>query len=121
MLFKNPNHANELGTPVASLFPTDAIIIYSFTEERTQVLARSVVSAALEQLAVLDRRESHACSRHTSISFRAYLGDLGKLVVTRHVLVATPAKYRGDAKFSHAFKPSAMKSDERVVCAIELA
>jgi hypothetical protein len=121
VLFRNPNHASEFGMPVANLFPADAIVVYSFTEEHTQMLAKSAVTAALEQLSILESREGHECNRHKTISFRAYLGDLGKLTVTRHLLVATLAKYRGDAKFSHAFKPSAVKSGERIVCAIELA
>lgn len=121
VLFKNPNAASEIGKPVASLYPADAIVIYSFGEELSPKLAKTAIFAALEQLAIIDQSKPQEQNRATSVSFRAYLGELGKLTITRRVRVGTFSKYRDSAKFSNAFKPTGVKSEERIVCAIELA
>jgi len=121
VLFKNPYTASEIGKPVASLIPANAIVIYSFGEELNPKLAKASVFAALEQLAIIDRSKPPEHNRRTSVSYPAYLGDMGKLTITRRVRTGTFSKYRSGAKFSHAFKPSAVKSEEKIVCAVELA
>ncbi|MGA2177511.1 MAG: hypothetical protein ABSH38_21260 [Verrucomicrobiota bacterium] len=121
VVFKNPKHESGRGTQVVSLYKADAIIIYSFEERFGPIHAKAAVVAALEHLAVLDRKENHEWSRRESVSFRAYLGELGKLTITRHIRIATLGKYRGNDRFSNACKPISVRSEERVVCAIELA
>lgn len=58
--------------------------------------------------------------RRISLSYRVYHMPQGGLIITKRVRKGTQAKYRGDGKFSNAFKPKGMRTDEQVIKSISL-
>lgn len=102
--------------PILRLEPRCTLVIYSFGEDIRPELAHFVVRKAMEQFALLDRAEPiQPPSSNSHVTYRAYMGPLGKLTVTRRVTKATRPKYRGDQKFSNAFKWKVSTKEEKVV------
>lgn len=115
LIFRNPVRKQALGVPLVALYPSDTVIFYSFEENARPLLGLSIVSAALVQLCAFDHAPTPVWPRRETVSYRAYLNALGKLTITRRVRSATLAKYRGGAKFSNAFKPNAIRVEEKII------
>lgn len=115
VVFRNPEREHERGLRIVALYRADAVVFYSFEEDFNPGRAVRIMSAAIKQLVFLDRAEVHEQSPRETVSFHAYLGTLGTMTITRRVRTATRAKYRSGGKFSNAFKPSAVRSEEKVI------
>ena len=118
--FRNPNSTSDLGVDVAAFYPADAMIIYSFPDDFDRVRAKAMVEVTLREFAALGKGVRPTDRRQKAVSFRAYLAPSSRLTISKRTRRATLAKYRGDAKFSHAFKPKGVKTDERVVHSIDV-
>ena len=115
MTFRNTEPTSAHGIDVAAFYPADEMIVYSFPDDFDRTRAKALVEAALREFAALAGNAAPTDRRQKAVSFRAYFGPPARLTITKRTRRATLAKYRGDAKFSHAFKPKGMKTDERVV------
>jgi hypothetical protein len=113
--FRNAEPTSAHGIDVAALYPADEIIVYSFPDDFDRARAKALLEKALQEFALLAKDSPPTNRRQTAVSFRAYFGTPARLTITRRRRRATLATYRGDAKFSHAFKPKGVKTDERVV------
>jgi hypothetical protein len=118
--FRNADTASDYGVDVAAFYPADEMIIYSVPENFDRPSAKTSLEVALREFAQLAKDAEPTNRRQKSVSFRAYIGTPSRLTITRRTRRATLAKYRGDAKFSHAFKPKGVKTDERVVHALDI-
>lgn len=118
--FENPDSATELGLFVAGFYPADTLVICSFPEEFGHSRAKTIIEVALREFSQIDKGTRPDRSRTRVVSFRAYLGTLNQLIITRRTRKATLAKYRGGAKFSNAFKPKKVQTDECVLHSIEV-
>jgi trimethylamine:corrinoid methyltransferase-like protein len=96
------------------------MIVYSFPDDFDRPRAKALLEKALHGFALLAKDSPPTDRRQTAVSFRAYFGAPARLTITRRRRRATIAKYRGDAKFSHAFKPNGMKTDERVALSLDV-
>jgi len=119
--FRNPDLTSDLGVEVAAFYPADTMIIYSFPDDFDRVRAKAMVEVALREFAELGKGARPTNRRQKAVSFRAYLAPSSRLTITKRTRRTTLAKYRGGAKFSHAFKPKGVKTDERVVQTIDVA
>ena len=118
--FRNAEPSDAHGLYVAALYPADEMIVYSFPDDFDRYRAKSLLERALHEFARL-AKDAPSTDRHrTAVSLRAYFEAPARLTITWRRRRATQAKYRGDAKFSHAFKPKGMKTDERVVHTLDV-
>jgi len=113
--FRNAEPSADHGINVATFYPADEMIVYSFPDDFERSRARSLLQKTLHQFARLAKDASPSDRRQIAVSFQAYFQAPGRLTIIKRTRRVTLAKYRGDAKFSHAFKPKGMKTDERVV------
>ena len=120
LIFKNPKQAYEWGIPLVALYHQSAFLIYSFALEFQPAKVDELITRALAELAIQDRQQKPDASRRISISFRAYLSPLGKLKITRRIRKATMSKYSFGNKFSNAFKPRGISTDETLIHEISL-
>lgn len=120
MTFRNTEPTSAYGIDVAAFYPADEMIVYSFPDDFDHQRAKALVEAALREFAVLAKSAATTDRRQKAISFRAYYGPPARLTIAKRTRRATSAKYRGDAKFSHAFKPKGVKTDERVVHSLDV-
>jgi len=120
VIFQNPDTDSKLGSYVAGFYPADAVVICSFQEEFTQLRASTLVRAALQSFSAIDKGTQPDWNRRQVTLFWAYVGTLNRLTITKRVRTATLTKYRGSAKFSHAFKPKGVRTSERVLHSIEV-
>ncbi len=117
--FINAKSRTEHGTEVASFYPGDRLVVCSFSEELEAARAAYIIKLAVRELAKIEVGRSGVTSRTRSVSAHAYLDkNLTHIVITRRVDTIRKAKYRGDAKFSNAFKPSGKKSEESVLYSV---
>lgn len=118
--FRNREPSDDHGINVAAFYPADEMIVYSFPDDFDRSRAKSLLERALHEFARLAKDASSTDRHQTAVSLRAYFKAPACLTITRRRRRATLAKYRGDAKFSHAFKPKGMKTDERVVHTLDV-
>jgi len=118
--FRNAETASDYGVDVAAFYPADEMIIYSVPKNFDRASSKTTLEVALREFAQLAKDAEPTDRRQKSVSFRAYIETPSRLTITRRTRRATLAKYRGDAKFSHAFKPKGVKTDERVVLALDI-
>ena len=118
--FQNPDAESTHGNDVAALYPADEVIIYSVPEDFDRQRAKVILEAAFRDFAEIGKDVKPTDRRQKSISFRAYFAQPVKLIVTKRTRRATQAKYRGGAKFSNAFKPKGIKTDEQIVHSLDL-
>jgi hypothetical protein len=112
--FMNPDTETEFGTRIAALYPRDEIIIFSLPDDFPSTRAKALVNAAFKEFSEIDKDVIPVWNRQSSISYRTYF-DGNRLIVTRRERSAKAAKYRGGAKFSNAFKPKGIKTNETVL------
>ena len=120
MTFRNSESTSAHGIDVAAFYPADEMIVYSFPDDFDRTQAKALVEVVLREFAELARNAAPTNRRQKAVSFRAYFGPPARLTITKRTRRATLAKYRGDAKFSHAFKPKGMKTDERIVQSLDV-
>jgi hypothetical protein len=113
--FRNAEPTRVHGIDVAAFYPADEIIVYSFPDDFDRARAKTLLERALQEFARLAKDSPPTNRRQIAVSFRAYFGTPARLTITRRWSRATLAKYRGAAKFSNAFKPKGVKTEERVV------
>lgn len=111
----NPEHESQYGTLLASFCPGDFMALFSLPDNISPERAKSLATAAILEFAAIDRNSTPKWSRQKTVTLRAYLGDLNKIVITERHCSQTLAKYRGGAKFSNAFKPKAVQVNEKVI------
>jgi hypothetical protein len=111
----NPEHESEHGILLASFCPGDFLALFSLPDSISGVRAKLLSTAAIIELAALDKKAKPQWNRQKKLSFRIYLGNLNRLVITERHRSLKLGKYRGGAKFSNAFKPKAVHVEERVI------
>ena len=119
--FRNADPTSVHGIGVAAFYPADEMIVYSFPDDFDRGRAKALLEKALCEFALLAKNAPSANRRQKSVSFRAYFGSPGRLTITKRTRRATLVKYRGDAKFSNAFKPKGVKTNERVVHSLDVS
>ena len=115
IIFRNDDRANAHGMVVAAVWPARELVVHSFPDSFDRARAKELVETALQELAVLAEHAPATDPRRKAVSLRAYLGSGARLTITRCTRRATLAKYRGGAKYSNAFKPRGVQTDEHVV------
>jgi hypothetical protein len=120
IIFRNSDKAGPHGRIVAALYPADEMIIYSVPEDIERKRAKIVLDIALRELADFGIDAKPVDRRRMSLSYRVYYTPQGGLIITKRVRKGTQAKYRGDAKFSNAFKLKDIRTDEQVIKSISL-
>jgi hypothetical protein len=109
---RNSEKIRPYGRIIATLYPPYELIIYSLCEGVDRQRAKIVLDKAMRQLAEFGRDVKPYDPRHKSLSYRVYDAPQGALIITKCVRKGTQTKYRGDDKFSNAFKPKGVKTDE---------
>lgn len=112
LFLENPNPRESMGTPVAAFYPREILISYSFPSDFEVLRAELLLLAAVREFRTIDASVSPSWNRAEVTSYRAYLIENNRLRITQRKRVATPAKYRSGAKFSNAFKPKKVVTDE---------
>ena len=120
IIFRNEDTTGPHGNIVAAFYPADEMIVYSASEDLDRQRAKIMLEMALREFAELGKSAKPTDRRQMSWSFRAYHAPQGKLIITKRVRRATQVKYRGDQKFSNAFKPKGVKTDEQVLKSLDL-
>lgn len=115
IIFRNLDTTGNYGRIVATFYPGDEMIIYSVSEDVDRQRAKTLLDMALREFAEIGKGAKPTDRRRVSMSYRAYHAPQGNLIITRRVRRATQVKYRGDAKFSNAFKPKCLKIDEQII------
>jgi len=116
----NSRGPREHGQPVAALYPAESVVLYSFPQALQPQFAKQVTECALRTLAEIGCAHHQDQSRFETFSFRAYLAESERLVITARSRKIKRAKYRGRDKFTHSCKPKAVKTDERVLRSVEV-
>jgi hypothetical protein len=121
LIYKNPRSESELGISIAAFYPHDAMVVYSFPERISKVTAEWLLRRAIRELRTTETLNPLASSRTERTSYRAYLRNDNNLIITQQIKTAHLSKYRGDSKFSNAFKLKGIKSKEKVLREILVA
>lgn len=115
IVLMNPEQESEFGILLASFRPGDYLALFSLPDHIPRERAKSLDKSAVREFAAIDRNSAPKWSRQKTVSFRAYLGSLNKIVITERNRSLKLQKYRGGAKFSNAFKPKGVHVDEKVI------
>jgi len=118
--FINPDADGDYGLKIATFYPFDELIIFSFPEEFSPVRAKALVVAGLREFSYIDKDAKVTWNRQKSISYRAYQSEQNQLVLTRRERAAKQAKYRSTDKFSSRCSPKSISTDEVVLKRIEV-
>lgn len=119
--FCNPISDSEFGMPIAVFEPHNTLILFSYSEEFNIVRARNLIFSAFQEFIKLGGAKLERVEQGYRISIRAYLGQLNQLVITKHKRKATGIRYRNvNAKFSNAFKPKKIRTDEIILYKITI-
>lgn len=113
--FQNPDPPGRYGLCVGGFRPAAAVTVCSFPEDWDHERAKAIVEIVLREFAEIEKTVRPSVGRQKVVSFWAYIGPANRLAITRRTRRATLTKYRGGAKFSHAFKPRGVKTDERIL------
>ncbi len=100
----------ENGHLLIDIFPEEDLAVYSLPDDINTTYAKKAATSALAKLAEQKRITNHYSPKCSY--FRAYLLAGSKVKITRKTLSKQRSKYRGDAKFSNAFKSSKVRSNE---------
>lgn len=119
--FINPDVDGDYGIKVAAFYPSDELIIFSFTEDFPQVRAKILINTSLHEFSCIDKEVTGTWNRQKSISYRAYLSEQNQLILTRRERSAKAAKYRSTDKFSSRCSPKGIRTDEVVLKRIEIS
>lgn len=120
IIFRNSDRISAHGRIVAALHPPYEMVIYSVPEDIDRQRAKTVLDMAMRELAEFGTNAKPYDNRRMSLSYRVYHSQQGCLILTKRVRKGTQTKYRGDGKFSNAFKPKGIKTDELVIKSISI-
>jgi hypothetical protein len=120
IIFRNSDRISAHGRIVAALHPPYEMVIYSVPGDIDRQRAKMVLDMAMRELADFGMNAKPFDRRLMSLSYCVYHTPQGGLIITKRVRKGTQAKYRGDGKFSNAFKPKGIRTDERVMKSINL-
>ncbi|MBK9307682.1 MAG: hypothetical protein IPM58_11490 [Nitrospira sp.] len=120
IIFRNSDRTSAHGRVVAALHPPYEMVIYSVPEEMNQQHAKTVLDLAMRELAEFGTNATPYDRRCMSLSYRVYHSSESCLILAKRVRKGTQTKYRGDGKFSNAFKPKGIKTDELIIKSISL-
>lgn len=128
IILRNEDALDELGAQVAEFRPREFLVVFSTRLDVDLACSKAILERACRELAEVDMRSGPSVKApamwkkkgENVITYRAYLGPPNHLVITRRTRRARLAKYRGDAKFSNAFKPKGVKTDETVLHSVEI-
>lgn len=118
--FINPDSDGDYGTKIATFYPSDELIIFSFPNTFSQSRAKALVVAGLHEFSYIDKDEIVTWNRQKSTSYRAYLSEQNQLILTRRERAVKQAKYRSTDKFSSRCSPKSINTDEAVLKRIEV-
>jgi hypothetical protein len=113
LLLINPESEDEFGPPIAAFYPGEAVLVYSHPTDFAPERAVSLLEAALREFKALDEKTVISWNPREKTSYRAYLAANNNILLTHRVRSRTLVKYRGGAKFSNAFKPKKVSTDEK--------
>lgn len=120
IVLRNEDEADQFGAQVAAFRPGQALVVFSAPADVDRSRARVVLERACREFAEIDKRSLPAVGHEKVVTYRAYVDAPNRLVITRRTRRAKFPKYRGDAKFSNAFKARGVKTDERVLHSVEV-
>lgn len=120
IIFRNSDRISAHGRIVAALHPPYEMVIYSVPEDIDRHRAKAILDMAMRELAEFGENEKPYDTRRMSLSYRAYHSLESSLILTKRVRKGTQTKYRGDGKFSNAFKPKGIKTDELIIRSVSL-
>ena len=109
---ENTEQENKYGYLLVDLFPKEDIAIYSLPDELPAKSCKKFTSEAIMKLAKLQEVNQSGNNKYSY--FCAYLEKSNglRIHITRKDVSVQRAKYRGDMKFSNAFKSKKKKVDE---------
>ena len=120
ILFRNSDKISAHGRIVAALHPPYEMVIYSVPEDMNRQYAKIILDVAMRELALFGTNATPYDRRRMSLSYRVYHSSESCLILSKRVRKGTQTKYRGDGKFSSAFKPKGIKTDELIIKSISL-
>lgn len=120
IIFRNSDRVSAHGRIVAALHPPYEMVIYSVPGNIDRQRAKTVLDMAIRELAEFGTTAKPYDRRRMSLSYRVYHSLESSLILTKRVRKGTQIKYRGDDKFSNAFKPKSIKTDELIIKSIGL-
>ncbi len=116
--FSNPELKDET-LPLVALNSPHSIIVFSVPDTLERQIATNAMRHALEACAELSKAWKVPAG-HVALSYRVYLAEPRFLIVAERLVRYRPRKYRGSQKFSHAFKPQIIGTDEEEIRRIPL-
>lgn len=116
---KNIEGEFEKGYLLVDIRPEEGVAIYSLPENLAEGLAEKAAIQALIALAKVQKGiNNHGSSKYSY--FRAYLNGVSEIIITRMDISKQKGKYRGDSKFSNAFKEKTVNRVETVLSTISI-
>ena len=120
IILRNADAPDQFGAQVAAFQPRLALVELSTSGDVDRGHAKALLERACREFAEIDKRSRASVGHETIVTYRAYLDPPNRLVITKRIRRARLAKYRGDAKFSNAFKAKGVKTDERILHSVEV-
>jgi len=120
IIFRNSNGTSPHGRCIAALHPPYEIGIYSVPEDVDHAQAKLLLVKAMRELAEFGRDGKQYDRRRQLLYHHMYNAPDGALIITKYIRKGTQAKYRGDSKFSNAYKPKGIKTDEQIIKSVSL-
>jgi hypothetical protein len=109
----------KYGHLLIDIMPEEDITVYSLPEEIAEGISKKSANIAMTELAKVQKRINNFDSSKYSY-YCAYLNGVSEIVVTRKDISKLKGKYRGDSKFSNAFKAKKVNRDETVLGTINI-
>lgn len=109
----------EYGYLLVDVVPEEDVAIYSLPENVSPGIAEKAFNQAFQELTKVQKRMNNFNSSKYSY-FCAYLNGVSEIILTRKDMTKQKGKYRGDSKFSNAFKSKTTKSNETVISSINI-
>ncbi len=120
IILRNGDEPDQFGAQVAAFRPGEALVVLSMPADADRSRAKVVLERACREFAEIDKRSRPAVGREKAVTYWAYMEPPNRLVITRRTRRARLVKYRGDAKFSNAFKAKGVRTDERILHSVEV-
>ena len=116
---ENIEDVHESGHLLVDIMPEEEITIYSLPKHIDSELSEKASIRALEELTKVQKRINNSYSSKYSY-FCAYLSDLASITIIRKDMSMQKGKYRGDSKFSNAFKAKKVRRNEVILETIKI-
>lgn len=119
-LMENCAVETPLGHQLCSFLPMSYLAVFSLPEPVPPAVAKKGVAIALERFREIDKGPALATREHQFVMYRAFLGPMGVLSITQHIIHGGPRPYQRFREMSQLPKSCPSPDGQRELCRVQI-